>query len=204
MRIQYTTNARAEREALEKLAPPPAVVWVNEFKSDAVKPFLEQFNRAVESSQPVVPVLIDSYGGEIDTLMAMVDICRSSPKPIATVVMGKAMSAGAILLSCGWHGYRYAAPNSRIMIHDCLTITFGKAGEIIADADEVKRLNALLYKILDENCQKPSGYFVDQVHHRSHADWYLTPEDALEHNLVNHVKIPTLQVNLSTTYEFLG
>jgi ATP-dependent Clp protease protease subunit len=136
--------------------------------------------------------------------MAMVDICRSSPKPIATVVMGKAMSAGAILLSCGWHGYRYAAPNSRIMIHDCLTATFGKAGEIIADADEVKRLNALLYQILDENCQKPSGYFVDQVHHRGHADWYLTPQDALEHNLVNPVKIPTLQVNLSTTYEFLG
>ena len=158
----------------------------------------------MESAQPVVPVLIDSYGGKIDMLMAMVDICRSSPKPIATVVMGKAMSAGAILLSYGWHGYRYAAPNSRIMIHDCLTITFGKAGEIIADADEVKRLNALLYQILDENCQKPSGYFVDQVHHRGHADWYLTPQDALEHNLVNPVKIPTLQVNLSTTYEFLG
>lgn len=202
MLVSYTTNILMNHAELLKMVEAPIVIKVNKFDEDSVKLFSDEFNKATSSRQPIVPIVIDSYGGQVDSLLHMVDICRSSKKTIATIVMGKAMSCGAVLTTCGWHGYRFAAPSARIMIHDVSTASFGKTEDIKADAAEVSRLNENIYKIMADNCEKPEKYFWDIVQSRGRADWYMTAEDALSHNFINHIKIPELSIQVNVDYKF--
>ena len=62
----------------EEVLEPPVSVYVNEFCEESVKIFLEDMTKAQNTSQPIIPVYIDSYGGDVYALMAMIDIIKSS------------------------------------------------------------------------------------------------------------------------------
>lgn len=186
----------------ELLTELPEVVLVNKFDEEAVEKFRVSFGKAVQSKQPIVPIIVDSYGGQVYALLAMIDVIRTSPKPIATIAQGKAMSCGSVLLSMGREGMRFMGPNATVMIHDVSNYTGGKVGELKADVNEAERLNKLIFKIMANNVGKPESYFLDIIHSKGHADWYLTSDECREHNLVNHVRIPSLKVNVNTTIEF--
>lgn len=175
----------------------PHVVTVNKFDDQAAKEFKIEIQKSEDTHQPVIPVIINSYGGEIYALLNMVDTIASCSKPVATIVLGKAMSCGAVLLTCGAEGMRYMGPNSTLMIHDCSSGTHGKVKDMAIDLAEAERLNKLIYKIMAKNCGKPEKYFYDIVKSKSHADWYMTPEEALSHNLTNHIKVPNFKVTCS-------
>jgi ATP-dependent Clp endopeptidase proteolytic subunit ClpP len=203
MRINYESNLKIKQEDIAKLIDMPVVITVNKFDEDSAKAFSTEFSKALNNEQPVIPILIDSYGGYVDSLFNMIDVCRSNKiKPISTIVVGKAMSCGAVLTTCGWHGYRYAAPLSRIMIHDVSSSSWGKTEDIKADANESIRLNDVLYNIMESNCQRESKYFWNIVQDRGRADWYMTAEEARRHNIINHIGIPSIQVKLNVEYGF--
>lgn len=94
-------------------------------------------------------------------------------------------------------GYRFAGPMSTILIHDVSGWEHGKVEEIKMGAQEVDRLNNEFYHMMDRNCGHEEGYFQKLVHEKGHADWFLTPQEAKEHNLVNHIRIPKFEVNIS-------
>ena len=179
------------------------VIHVCAFDEEAVTKFNTSLNAAISSGQTLVPVVIDSYGGHVHSLMAMADMIRSCPVPVATVAEGKAMSCGAFLLSFGTPGYRFMGQNASVMIHEVTNGKWGKVEEIVAAADETRRLNALAFQLLDSNCGQELGYFQRIIHERSHADWYLTPEEVLSHGLVDHIRIPQLVTTVSVRTELL-
>jgi ATP-dependent Clp protease protease subunit len=117
-------------------------------------------------------------------------------------VQGKAMSCGAVLASFGTEGYRYMDPDATIMIHDVSSMGFGKVEEIKADAAETERLNQKLYTMMAENCGHHKEYFLDIIHQRGHADWFLEVDAARKHNLVNHAHIPTLEISAKIEFKF--
>ena len=84
-----------------ELRQQPVIVTVHEFTEQSVLKFNEQMCYAQNSGQKVIPIEIDSYGGQVYSLMAMISSIKSSRVPIATIVQGKAMSCGAILASFG-------------------------------------------------------------------------------------------------------
>jgi ATP-dependent Clp protease, protease subunit len=202
MKVTYQSNVPAKTEDIAKFVEFPHVVYVNKFDEESAKNFYVEFTKASSSQQPVIPIVIDSYGGHIDALMHMIDICRSSKKTVATIVMGKAMSCGAVLATCGWHGYRFASPLSRLMIHDASTGSFGKCEDIKVDAAEISRLNDSLYSIMAENCQKPDRYFWDIVQNKGRADWFMTAKEAHGHDIINHIRIPEIKITLNVNYQF--
>lgn len=181
----------------------PTVVRVNKFDDDSVADFARSFTAVVDSGQPIVPIVIDSFGGDVYSLMAMVDIIRASKVPVATVVTGKAMSAGAVLFSCGSEGYRFVGPNATIMIHDVSTggEPDKKVEEVKADSEETTRINNRMYDVLSENCGKPVGYFMKLANAKHRVDWYLSPQDAIKHNLANHIGVPTLTFAVRAEYK---
>lgn len=181
---------------VEDIVHLPKVIVVNEFDDDAARKFYGDFSEAENSDQEIIPVVIDSYGGYVYSLFAMVDLLRSSKKKIATVCLSKSMSCGAVLFSCGTEGYRFISPYSTVMIHDVSSAARGKNEEIKADSAETDRLNQLIYTIMDVNCGHHDGYFKKLVHDKSHADWYLTAKDAVEHKLANHIRIPNFEVSV--------
>lgn len=178
------------RDPVDLLAVPKAI-HVRRFTELAAKKFCRELNECVEAKQGLIPVVINSYGGDVYALLTMVDALKSSKATIATVVEGKAMSCGAVLFSCGQEGMRFAAPNATIMLHDVASSGIeGKAGDILVSAKEVNRLNRKVWSILERNIGKPRGTLWNEAAKRGRADWYLSPQDAQALGLVNVIKVP--------------
>lgn len=175
----------------------PVVAIVNKFNEEAVLKLANDVSESSNTGQTVLPVVIDSYGGQVYSLLAMVDILKSSSLPVATIAIGKSMSCGAILFSCGEEGRRYMSPLSTLMIHDVSSGVHGKIEEVKADSAEAVRLNELVYKLMARNVGKDDSYFTKIVHDKGHADWCLTAEDAKFHGLANHLRLPKFVTTVS-------
>lgn len=188
---------------IDELVETPVIVRVNKFKEEAAKEFAQEISAAVANPQQVIPVVIDSYGGYCYSLFQMIDTIRHCPKPVMTIVEGKAMSCGSVLASCGTKGMRYMAPTSTFMIHDVSSGAHGKIEEIKADAKEAERIQKLFLGILDANAGKPQGYFEAEILKRGRADWYLTPTETQAVGLIDHVGLPTIKTTITVTQEIL-
>ena len=199
--MKITTNISPLVKEIE-LRKNPVVIRVNNFNEESAKNFNQLVSLAHNTGQPVIPVIIDSYGGEVYSLMAMISAIKASEVPIATIVEGKAMSCGAILFSFGKEGWRFADPHATIMIHDVSSMDWGKVEELKAGAKEADRLNDIIYSMMARNCGKRADYFKKIVHKKGHADWFLDPEEAKEHNLANHLYVPKLSIDVSVDYGF--
>ena len=189
-----------ETEFLEKLAETVeesgGVIYVNAFSEESSKQFFIDFNKALRSGQTLIPILIDSYGGAVDSLLFMMDLIESSPVPVATFAMGKAMSCGSILLTSGTKGMRFIAPSARVMIHNVSALTYGKQPDVQVSAEEMERIQTLAFQKMAKNCGKKKDYFLNLMKARGHTDWYLTPQECKKQGLVDHIKVPTFSTSI--------
>jgi ATP-dependent Clp protease protease subunit len=188
-----------EKEFIDDL---PIVIRVRKFDESAAKEFSAEVCKAQNTGQPILPVIIDSYGGQVYSLMSMIADIHACRIPVATIVQGKAMSCGALLFSFGAEGHRYMDPDATIMIHDVSSMSIGKVEEIKADAEETERLNQKVYKMMAKNCGHHEDYFLDIIHERGHADWFLESDECLKHNLTNHLHLPTLKLEAIVKFDF--
>ena len=196
--IKYFSPLLKEKKFIEDL---PVIIRVRKFDEAAAKEFSEQMSLAQNTGQPVVPVIIDSYGGQVYSLMSMISDIRHSKVDVATIVQGKAMSCGALLFSFGKEEMRYMDPDATLMIHDVSSMRWGKVEEIKASAEETERLNRKVYMMMAENCGHHKDYFLDIVHKKGHADWFLDTADAINHKLANHAHIPTLKITTKVEFD---
>jgi ATP-dependent protease ClpP protease subunit len=178
----------------------PVIVIVQKFDDDAIVDFREDMEKAHSTGQPLIPVLVDSYGGSIYGCLDMIAMIKKSSLPVHTIVTGKAMSAGAILFGMGQK--RYMSENATLMLHDAATWTGGKTEEIKSDAKEIERLNKLVFSLLAENCGQKDDYFNKIIHEKGHADWFLNSKDAKRHKICTQIGIPELKVKISVDYSF--
>lgn len=184
-----------------ELRKSPVIVRVNKFDEESAKKFAEQVALAHNTGQKIIPVVIDSYGGQVYSLMSMVSAIKSAELPVATIVEGKAMSCGAILFSFGTEGYRFMDQNATVMIHDVSSMDMGKVEELKAGAQEADRLNQIVYKMMAQNCGKKDDYFLKIVDKKKHADWFLDADDAKKHGMANHLRVPTLRIAVDVSIE---
>ena len=201
MNIIYTPSALL-KEVKFRSESLPVVIRVNKFDEKAAEDFSKSVARAQNTGQPVLPVIIDSYGGQVYSLMSMISDIEHSRIPVATIVQGKAMSCGAILFSFGVDGMRYMDPDATVMIHDVSSMGWGKVEEIKADAKEVERLNQKIYRMMAKNCGHHEEYFLDIVHEKGHADWFLDAKEAKRHKLASKLKVPEMKIGVKVEFEF--
>ena len=179
----------------------PVIIRVNDFNEEAAKKFQNEVAAAHNTGQDVIPIVIDSYGGEVYSLMAMISALKNSDLKVATIVEGKAMSCGAILFSFGDEGLRFCDPDATIMIHDVSSMSWGKIEELKASTKEADRLNEKVYTMMARNCQKKDDYFMKLVDKKKHADWFLDAEEAKKHGLANQLRVPKIMINISVGIE---
>jgi ATP-dependent Clp protease protease subunit len=172
------------------------IARVNKFDEDSAKDFANKIAMAHNTGQKVIPVIIDSYGGQVYSLMSMIASIKNSELPVATIVQGKAMSCGAILFSFGEEGLRFMDPDATVMIHDVSSGAIGKVEEIKSNAHESQRLNEKVFKMMARNIGKPDDYFIKKIHEKGHADWYLEAKECKEINLANQLRIPVLTIKI--------
>lgn len=169
-------------------------IFVKKFDEEAVINFYKDFLKL--SSKPeikVVPIVISSYGGEVYSLLAMIDIIKSSQKPVSTIALGKAMSCGAVLLAAGTKGYRYSAPHTDIMIHEVSSLEWGKTTNLENGTKQVKRLNKTLFDMLTEmSSLEDKNFLMKELKAKGNIDWFLSSKDFKKMGLVDHVSVPSL------------
>ena len=185
---------------------PVALTFSGDFNEENCRKFIDEFkaaeDHAMKSKQTVLPIVIDSYGGDVYALLGMVDIIKSCPIPVATIVEGKAMSCGAVLFSCGTEGYRFIGHSATVMLHEVSSFSFGKNEDIKASAKETDRLNTFLFKLMARNVGKPEHYFIDLLHQNKNIDLFLDSDDCLKHNLANKAGIPSFNINIEMKIDF--
>ena len=179
-----------------ELRSSPVIIRVNKFDEKSAKDFADKIASAHNTGQDVIPVVIDSYGGQVYSLMSMIASIKSSELPVATIVEGKAMSCGVILFSCGTEGYRYITEDATLMIHDVSAGSWGKNSEIQASAEETKRLNNRIYKILSENSNKSEKWFNKQLNEKGRADWFIESKEAIDLGLADKIGMPKLEISV--------
>ena len=96
MKITYSKDPLISKCELNRS---PVIIRVNKFDEKSAQEFSEKMSDAHNTGQPVIPIVIDSYGGQVYSLMAMISEIEHAELPVATIVEGKAMSCGAILFS---------------------------------------------------------------------------------------------------------
>lgn len=178
----------------------PIAIHVSFFDTPALQEFASAFHRAIKNKQPIIPIYIHSFGGEVYSLLGMIDIIKSSNVTVATICTGKCMSAASVLLSAGTKGFRYIGKNSMVMVHDVSSLLFGKSSDLKISYKETERLKNQIFYILDENAGHKHGYFANQLKDIENADLYLTSEEAIQHGIVDHIGMPILNVSVNTEY----
>jgi ATP-dependent Clp protease protease subunit len=180
----------------------PVIIRVNKFDEKAAQDFNSKMASAQSTGQKVVPVIIDSYGGQVYSLMSMISAIKSSEIPVATIVEWKSMSCGAVLLSFGEQGMRFADEDATIMIHDVSSGGRGKIEELKADVAEADRLDEKIFTMMARNCGKKDDYFKKKVFNKKHADWFMDAKEAKTHGLVNHLRVPKMTVKVDVDIDF--
>ena len=199
--MHWTSELDPKLKEVE-LRKPPVIIRVNKFDEDSAKKFMLEMGTALNTGHKVIPVIIDSYGGQVYSLMAMISAIKHAELPVATIVEGKAMSCGAILFSFGEQGLRFMDPDATIMIHDVSSMAWGKVEEVKVSAEETDRLNQIVYTMMARNCGKKDDYFLKLVHKKGHADWFLDAPAAKKHGLANQLRVPKLSIKVSVDIDF--
>ncbi|MCG8617512.1 MAG: ATP-dependent Clp endopeptidase proteolytic subunit ClpP [Desulfobacterales bacterium] len=139
----------------------------------------------LESEDPEkdISFYINSPGGVVTAGMAIYDTIQYIKPDVATVCIGQAASMGALLLTAGTKGKRFALPNSRIMIHQPLGGAQGQATDIKIQANEILRMKDRLNEILSDH----TGQDIEKVARDTDRDFFMSGAEALEYGIVDRV-----------------
>ena len=130
-----------------------------------------------ENPEKDINIYINSPGGSVTSGMSYI-------KPdISTLCIGQASSMGAILLTGGTKGKRFALPNSRIMIHQPLGGFQGQATDIEIHAQEILKIRTKLNEILSQH----SGKDIDKVSQDTERDNFMSGDEAVKYGLIDKV-----------------
>ncbi len=130
-----------------------------------------------------ISVYINSPGGSVTAGLAIYDTMQFVKCPVATYCIGQAASMGAVLLTAGAKGKRYALPHARIMIHQPWGGAEGKASDIEITAREILRLKDILNGILAQHAGKKMADVVKDTD----RDHFMSAEEAKDWGLIDKV-----------------
>ena len=136
-----------------------------------------------QDAEKEVSMYINSPGGSVTAGLAILDTMKMVKCPVATYCVGQAASMGAVLLSAGEKGRRYALPHARIMVHQPWGGAQGKASDIEITAREILRLKEMLNGILAES----AGKTLEAVTNDTDRDHFMSAEEAKSWGIVDKV-----------------
>jgi ATP-dependent Clp protease protease subunit len=136
-----------------------------------------------EDPERDINLYINSPGGSITAGMAIYDTMQFIRNDVTTICIGQCASMGALLLTAGTHGKRFALPHSRILIHQPSGGAQGQATDVRIMAEEIIRMRELTSRLLAHH----SGQSYDQVEKDVERDRILSPIQAKEYGLIDEV-----------------
>lgn len=136
-----------------------------------------------EDPKKDISLYINSPGGSVTATLAIVDTMNHIKNDVSTVCVGIAASGGAIVLSAGKKGKRFALPNSEIMIHQPYGGAEGRASDIEITAKQILKTRERLNKMLADNTGKP----LSQIERDVDRDYFMTAEEAKKYGVIDKI-----------------
>jgi ATP-dependent Clp protease protease subunit len=140
----------------------------------------------LESENPDkdINIYINSPGGDITALFAIYDTMQFIKNDIATICLGQAASAAAVLLAAGTKGKRLALPHARILLHQPYgQVGYGQVTDLEIAAREILRMRDLLEQILARH----TGQSIERVHADTDRDFVMEAEEAKAYGVIDEV-----------------
>jgi len=163
------------------------IVFIGDIDDHAANAIIAQliFLRADDPKKDI-SIYINSRGGIISSGLAIYDTMRFLGIDINTYCIGQAASLGALLLSAGTKGKRFALPHSTVMIHQPHGGVTGTSADIRIQAEEILKRKKILAQIIAEH----TGQKLEQVIEDSDRDFYMTAQEALTYGFIDQVVTP--------------
>ncbi|MBM3799528.1 MAG: ATP-dependent Clp protease proteolytic subunit [Actinobacteria bacterium] len=140
----------------------------------------------LESENPDkdINIYINSPGGDITALFAIYDTMQFIKNDIATICLGQAASAAAVLLAAGTKGKRLALPHSRVLLHQPYgQVGYGQVTDLEIAAKEILRMRDLLEEILARHTGQP----IERIHADTDRDFVMEAPEALRYGIIDEV-----------------
>jgi len=182
--VEQTGRGERAYDIYSRLLKDRIVFLGTEINDDVANLVTAQF-LFLESEDPEkeISFYINSPGGSVTAGLAIYDTMQFIKPPVSTLCMGQAASMGAILLTAGHKGRRYALPHSRIMIHQPLGGAQGQAVDLEIQAREILRMREELNNIFVRH----SGQKIAKIEKDTDRDMFMSPEQAVEYGLIDEV-----------------
>ena len=139
----------------------------------------------LESEDPDkdISLYINSPGGTIYSGLAIYDTMQYIKPDVSTICIGMAASMGAVLLSAGTKGKRFALPHSRIMVHQPMGGAQGQAADVEIHAREIIGLKEIINNILSSHTGQP----MEQISKDTDRDFFMSVDAAKEYGIIDEV-----------------
>ena len=139
----------------------------------------------LESDDPDkdIHLYINCPGGVVTSGLAIYDTMQYVRPDVSTLCMGQAASMGAVLLSAGARGKRFALPHARVMIHQPIGGFQGQAADIAIQAQEILRLREKLNELLADH----TGQSFKKIQGDTDRDFFMSCEEAKKYGLIDEV-----------------
>ena len=185
--VEQTSRGERSYDIYSRLLQDRIVMLGGEVTDDSANSIVAQllFLQAQDAKKEI-SMYINSPGGSVTAGLAIYDTMQFISCPVATYCIGQAASMGAVLLTAGAKGKRYALPNARIMIHQPWGGAEGKASDIEITAREILRLKEILNQILAAH----SGKALDDVVRDTDRDHFMSAAEACTWGLIDKVLEP--------------
>jgi len=137
-----------------------------------------------EDPEKDVQLYINSPGGSVTAGMAIYDTMQFIRADVATICIGQAASAAALLLAAGTPGKRYALPNSRVLIHQpSMGGLSGQATDIDIHAREILRMRANINEIM----AKHTGQSLEKIERDVERDFWMNAQQARDYGMIDEI-----------------
>lgn len=138
---------------------------------------------ANEDSKKDIQLYINSPGGNIKDGLAIIDTMNFIKPNVSTICMGMAASMGAMILSAGEKGKRFALPNAEVMIHQPLGGVEGQAADIEISARQILKHKDILYKMLAKN----TGQTLAKIEKDADRNYWMMADEAKKYGIIDAV-----------------
>jgi len=136
-----------------------------------------------EEPEKDIYMYINSPGGVVTAGLAIYDTMQYIRPDVNTICIGQAASMGAVLLTAGQKGKRFALPSCRVMIHQPWGGAQGQASDIEIQANEIIRQKDKLNRIL----QSHTGKKLEEIIADTDRNLFMSAEQSLEYGIIDEV-----------------
>ena len=136
-----------------------------------------------EDPKKEIKLYVNTPGGSVTAGLAIYDTMQYVKPDVVTMCMGMAASMGAVLLSAGKKGKRFALPNSEILLHQVMGGAEGQAIEVEIAARHIVKIKDRINQIL----AKHTGQQITRIEQDTDRDFFMTPNEAKEYGLIDEI-----------------